>query len=114
MQESNTILTTDLLKNHMRFENATCEDDTLFTLYLRAAQSWIEQYCGRPYADLEIPRYDDTELPADIVLATLMLASYFYEQRETVAFGMPGDHVPFGVLDLIRSYRVEVTGHVRT
>lgn len=91
-----SITTLSLLKKQANIDQA--DDDELLQHYLDTAEGWIEQHIGVVLADL-------TPFPATLKQAALMLASYLYEQREAVTFGVSLDSVPFGVLDLIRPHR---------
>lgn len=86
----------DLLKAQLNITDDA--DDVLLAHKLAAASAWIEAQTGIVLADLD-------PLPADLVEATLQLASYYYEQREAVAIGVSAAIVPLGVLDLTRPYR---------
>lgn len=61
---------------------------------------------GKPLADFD-------PLPADIKQAILMIAAHFYACREVVSIGQSGNELPYGAADLLRNYRIEVTGYVR-
>ncbi|OWU84662.1 hypothetical protein ATO6_12275 [Oceanicola sp. 22II-s10i] len=67
-----------------------------------AAEIWIANFTGIAF--------DGTN--AAMTEAALQLAAYWYEQREAASFGLTTAPVPFGVRDLLRSYRDEVTGRV--
>ncbi|MDO6521281.1 head-tail connector protein [Shimia thalassica] len=77
-------------------------DDALLAHKLDAAEIWIGHYTGVPFAAGD----------AALIEAALQLASYWYEQREAASFDVSTKPVPFGVRDLLDSYREQVTGHV--
>ncbi|TIL46123.1 MAG: phage gp6-like head-tail connector protein [Mesorhizobium sp.] len=86
----------DLLKSQMNLTGTA--DDALLAVYIAAAEGWIVGQIGKELATFET-------IPAEITLATLQLASHWYENREAVLVGIDGNEVPFGVRDLIRSHR---------
>ena len=47
-------------------------------------------------------------IPADIRTAAMMLVANWYANREAVVIGAATNTVPFGVADLLRSYRLQV------
>jgi hypothetical protein len=77
-------------------------DDTLLAHKLDAAEIWIGHYIGVPFVAGD----------AALTEAALQLAAYWYEQREAASFDVSTKPVPFGVRDLLDSYREQVTGHV--
>lgn len=70
-------------------------DDVLLQHYLDAAEEWILNFVNGTPADLAA---------ASLKQAAVMLAAYWFEQRET-AIDMRIDAVPFGVLDLVAQHR---------
>lgn len=86
----------DLLKSQMNLTGT--DDDALLAVYIAAAEGWIVGQIGKELATFET-------IPAEITLATLQLASHWYENREAALVGIDGNEVPFGVRDLIRSHR---------
>eukprot|EP01035_Chromulina_nebulosa_P010060 gene10060-biopygen8422 len=91
-----SITTLSLFKKQAVIDHT--EDDELLQHYLDTAEGWIANYCGVLLATL-------APMPPELKQAAMMLASYWYEQREAVTAGSSMDAVPFGVLDLIRPYR---------
>lgn len=91
-----------LLKSQLNIDHDL--DDTLLAHKLDAAEIWIGNYTGTPFVAGN----------AALTEAALQLASYWYEQREAASFGMTTAPVPFGVRDLLDSYREQVTGYVAT
>jgi len=89
-----------LLKSQLNLDHDL--DDALLDQKLDAAEQWIASYTGLPFIEGNAMQIE----------AALMLAAYWYEQREAASFGMTTAPVPFGVRDLLSSFREEVTGHV--
>jgi uncharacterized phage protein (predicted DNA packaging) len=90
-----SITTLSLLKKQANIDHT--DDDELLQHYLDTAEGWIADYIGRPLSDLD-------PFPAQVKHAALMLASYWYGQREASA-PAAASHVPFGVYDLIQPFR---------
>ncbi|WP_415402887.1 head-tail connector protein [Tateyamaria sp. SN3-11] len=88
------------LKNQLNIQHDL--DDALLTQKLSVAESWITRNIGSAF---------DVNEPIHVEVA-LMLAAYWYEQREAASFGMTTAPVPFGVHALLQSYRESVVGHV--
>lgn len=110
-----SIITLALFKAHISNDELLDADalgdlspatDELLQLYIDAAEARAAAMLGKPLADID-------PLPADIKQAILQLAAHFHENREAVLIGTGGNELPFGVADLLRPYRVEVTGYVR-
>jgi uncharacterized phage protein (predicted DNA packaging) len=76
-------------------------DDELLAHKLAAAEIWIANHTGIAF---------DGDNAA-MTEAALQLAGYWYECREA-ANDVSLRPVPFGVRDLLSSFRDEVTGHV--
>lgn len=91
-----SIATLPLAKAHMNIDSDA--DDELIQLYLDAAETYLGNYIGKPLAEFE-------PLPADLKLAVLKQAAFYYEQREAVAFGIAMQIAPFGVTSIADSYR---------
>ena len=89
-----------LLKSQLNLDHDL--DDALLAHKLDAAEIWIGHYTGAPFAAGD----------AALTEAALQLAAYWYEQREAASFDVSTKPVPFGVRDLLDSYREQVTGHV--
>ena len=90
-----------LLKQQLRLD--TSEEDSFLQHKLNAAEAWISNHVGAPLPD---------PAPAPIIEAALLLASFWFEQREAALLGTSAQPIPFGVHGLLSSYREEVTGHV--
>ena len=91
-----------LLKAQLNLEHDL--DDALLAHKLAVAEEWIGNFIGKAFADHD-------PVPASITEAALLLAAYWYGQREG-ASDLRLSAVPFGVLELISPYRESVTGHV--
>lgn len=89
-----------LLKSQLNLDHNL--DDALIAHKLDAAEIWIGHYTGVAFVAGD----------AALTEAALQLASYWYEQREAASFDVSTKAVPFGVRDLLDSYREQVTGHV--
>ncbi len=90
-----------LLKAQLNLDPTHNLDDELLAHKLAAAEAWIATHTGTLFV----------AEPA-LTEAALQLASFWYEQREAASFGISTQPIPFGVLELLRPYRDEVTGHV--
>jgi len=89
-------VTLSLAKAHLNIDHSA--DDELLQLYLDAADAWFESQTGRVLAELQ-------PIPADIRLAVLKLAAFYYMQREAVSFGDAMRIAPYGVQSVANSYR---------
>ena len=98
-----SIVTLQLAKAHLNL--AGNDDDELISLYLDAAEAWLDNYIGEPIADMN-------PIPADLKLAVLKLASFYYEQREAITFGAAMQIVPYGVTSIANSYYKRWFGNV--
>lgn len=95
-----TLTPLTLLKSQLNLDHDL--DDGLLAHKLDAAEIWIGHYTGVPFVAGD----------AALTEAALQLASYWYEQREAASFDVSTKPVPFGVRDLLDSYRLQVTGYV--
>ncbi|KUF12837.1 head-tail connector protein [Pseudoponticoccus marisrubri] len=92
-----------LLKQHLNITDDA--DDAILTHKLAAAEGWALQYLG-------ITTLPDP-VPPQITEAVLQIAAFWYLQREAASYEGTARPIPFGVIDLLQSCRVEeVTGHV--
>lgn len=89
-----------LLKSHAVVEHDL--DDALLQHKLAAAEQWITNHIGSPFVAGE---------PA-MTEAALQLAAFWYEQREAVGIDVTLRPAPFGVHELLSSFKQQVTGHV--
>lgn len=91
-----TIVSPGELQAH---SNLDSELNSLLEQKIAAAEGWIETYIGEPLTSMD-------PLPAAIREAVLQLAAHFYENREATLVGVSADEMPFGVMTLIRPYRI--------
>ena len=91
---------TALLKSQLNLDHDL--DDALLAHKLDAAEIWIANYTGIPF---------DAANAAQVE-AALQLAAWWYEQRESAVVGTIVATVPFGVRELLASFRESVTGYV--
>ena len=89
-----------LLKSQLNLDHSL--DDALLAHKLGAAELWISNHTGIPF---------DADNAA-LVEAALQLASFWYEQREAASFDQTTVQIPFGVRDILASYRESVVGYV--
>ncbi|MGP9804490.1 head-tail connector protein [Paracoccus sp. NSM] len=94
------VVTLDDLRQHLALTADQDADDLLIQGKLDAAQDLIERHLG--YGLLE--RFETVHaVPPAIREAILQLAAWWYENREAVTDR--GAPLPFGVSDIIASYR---------
>jgi len=89
-------VTLSLAKAQMNIDHSA--DDELIQLHIDAAEAWFENQTGRKLADL-------SPVPADIKLAMLKLAAFYYMHREAVSYGDAVRLAPYGVQAVANSYR---------
>lgn len=94
-------VTLSVAKAHLNLDHD--RDDELIQLYIDAADAWFEAQTGQKLADLD-------PIPADIKLAVLKLAGFYYLQREAVAFGDAMRLAPYGVQAVASAYRKQWFG----
>lgn len=100
-----SIVTLSLAKAHLNIDHSG--DDELLQLYIDAADAWFEAQTGRVLAEMQ-------PIPADIRLAVLKLAAFYYMQREAVSFGDAVRLAPYGVQSVANSYRERWFGEAET
>lgn len=83
----------DLLKKHTRTDDFGDDDEYLFHL-LQVAEETVLRKIG--YTESEIREVYGDEMPINAIHAVLMLAGYWYGQREAVGNGN-NCPVPYGV-----------------
>jgi uncharacterized phage protein (predicted DNA packaging) len=91
-----SIVSLALAKSHITIMGSS--DDDLIQLYLDAAESYLGNHIGKPIVDID-------PVPADLKLAVLKLAAFYYYQREAVGFGEAMRIAPYGVLSVANAYR---------
>lgn len=84
----------------------TSATDDLLRFCIDMAEDHVAKMLGKTLADFD-------PIPAAIRGAILQLAAHFYANREAVTIGSVGYEIPYGVADMLRPHRVEVTGYVR-
>jgi len=92
------IVTVEQLRQQLNLDPGI-EDDAFLAGKIGAAESWIEAFIGEPLADMD-------PMPGAIREAILQLSAHLFSNREAVLVGVSAQPVPFGVVDLIRPWRV--------
>lgn len=98
------IVTLDDVKGQLNLDGSaddSSDGDVLLTQKIAAAQNHIENLLG---FEIET-EYPDTVPPA-LKEAVLLLASWWYEQRETALAGMNARPIPYGVQDIVNEFRL--------
>lgn len=90
-----------MVKHQLNIWN-TGHEDRLLLQKIGVAKMWIASFTGAPF---------DEAHPL-MVEALLQLVAYWYEQREAASFGVTTNPAPFGVYELLRGVKEQVTGHV--
>jgi len=91
-----SIVSLPLLKSQLNIDGSG--DDELLQHKIDAAEAWIANYTGTPWTEFDT-------VPADLKEGVLLLAGHLYENREATLVGVDANELPFGLLDMIRSYR---------
>lgn len=110
------MLELDIIKQQVRLEPDSVEEDTLLDTYSTAARRMVENVTGRTlYATAgEIPTdpitTEPTDLSAlvlddDITTAMLLLIGHWYANRESVVIGSTATELPLAVESLLAPYR---------
>ena len=74
------------IKDQLRIERDNTQEDTLLTRYGATAEKFILRYIQRTEDELKAMNTDDpTQVPEDIVSATLMLCDLYYQYRGPVS-----------------------------
>jgi hypothetical protein len=97
-------LTVDVLREHLNMTvgEADAIDAAVLPRLLAAATAHTETQLGFKMDDAEeFP----AGAPADVEQAVLMLAAFWYENRESVLIGVSAQAVPHGYDDIIGSHR---------
>lgn len=102
------IVTLELLKQHVRADDLTCEDVYL-THVLEAAQGQVMDYIG--WTEEELSAIPDGEWPAPVRHAVLMRAATMYAYREDVDNASLSP-LPFALSALLKPYRKMCGGSV--
>lgn len=89
-------VTLETAKQFMRIEDSA--EDALILMFIDAAEAWIENYIGKPLADLQPVR-------GDLQRAILMLVTFYFEHRSIASFGTSIQMQPGMVISILDSYR---------
>ena len=88
------------MKLHLSVADDDTGNDVIILGYISAAEAWVVKYLRR---DL------DTEFasgwPGPILQAVRLMVALWYHNREGVSEGGQVSEVPFGVKDMLASYR---------
>lgn len=99
------LVTLETAKAHLRVSDAS--EDTIVTLYLRAAEDYAVQFLGREVYASAVPLADLTGivLNASIEAAILLTCGSLYAQREDAVIGFTVAAMPTGSKALLQPYR---------
>lgn len=79
-------VTLDDIKDQLRIEHEYTLEDKLLTRYGATAEKFILRYIQRTEEELKAMNTDDpTQVPEDIVSATLMLVDLYYQHRGPIS-----------------------------
>lgn len=98
-------LTLALIKEQLRLEADYTAEDNILTLYGNSAERLVLNYVQRTEDELKAMNEDDpTQVPQDIIHASLLLVDLSYQQRSTVS---PTTlyQVPYSFDSLVMPYR---------
>lgn len=90
-----------LFKKHVRADDFAADDEYLEYL-LAAAELTVIKETARSIQ--ELTALNDGDLPLQLKQATMMLAAFWYDQRETAA-GVNMQQVPYSVSVLVNQFR---------
>lgn len=96
-----TELDLDTVKNYLRIDHN--EDDSLLSLMIIAAKSYIQSYLNKKFEEFE-------EIPDEFTIACLALIAHWYENREIQT--NTSNEVPYtfsGILDMYRDWNNEAS-----
>lgn len=96
------LISTDLLKKHVRADDFTADDEYLEYL-LDAAEEYVVTACNRISAEL-VELGDGSSWPKTLQQAALLIAGHWYNQREAVASTTMSE-VPYTLQALIKPWR---------
>ncbi|MFG1399910.1 head-tail connector protein [Roseixanthobacter pseudopolyaromaticivorans] len=90
------VITLKVFKEHARIDFD--DDDEIVWQVVAAANAYVS---GLVYADVEeLP----AEAPADVIQAALLIASHWYENRETALAGALSD-IPLNATEILANHR---------
>lgn len=79
-------VTLDEIKDQLRIERDNTSEDTVLTRYGATAEKFILRYIQRTEDELKAMNEEDpTQVPEDIVSATLMLCDLYYQYRGPIS-----------------------------
>ena len=90
----------ELLKKHVRADDFADDDEYLQHL-LSAAEEYVCTATNRTAEELQ---NEESELPATLQQAVLLIAGHWYNQREAVS-GVQMAEVPYTLQALVKPYR---------
>ena len=83
------------MKAHLRV--TTDVDDAIIADKTAVASEWVSKYTAIPV--------DSTTIPAPVNEAIRLLVGHLYANREATMSGITSQSMPFGVLEMLDSYR---------
>lgn len=99
------IATISDLKDQLSFtDDIGGADDVILMRKLDAAQNHVERMLGFKIEEC-FGGEDQDPIPPNLIEAVLQLGAWWYEQRETAVTGTIVAEVPYGVQELVNSYR---------
>ena len=93
------IVTVEQMRAQLNLPDAM--DGDILAEKIEAARNHIERQLGFKIAD----EFEEGKTPASLVEAVKQLAAHWYENRESVIIGHGAAVVPFGVSEIVESYR---------
>lgn len=93
-------VTLELVKQHLRIDEAVTSEDAILSVYIAAAEDFVEKYTGRKLFEFD-------ELPGMIVQAILLEVGTLYAVREGENTGGQ-TYVSEAICSMLRPYRVLV------
>ncbi|MDE3797603.1 phage gp6-like head-tail connector protein [Sinorhizobium meliloti] len=97
------LVTLELAKKHLVVEHD--DDNQLITAYIAAASELVEQYINRDYVQLVSGSEGESNAPAPVVAAVLILVATIYARREEDQTNAPPMTMPSTVRFLLAPYR---------
>ncbi|MEQ1403842.1 head-tail connector protein [Neorhizobium sp. Rsf11] len=97
------LVTLDLAKKHILVEHN--DDDDLITTFIEAASGLCEEYLNRTYTEAVSGSDGQTDAPAAVVAAVLILVATLYRDREEQHVDVPPMVLPSTVRMLLAPYR---------
>lgn len=91
-----TAVSLETAKLFLKVDNDT--EDQLISMFIDAAEARIENYIGKPLAELQPIR-------GDLQRAILMLVAFYFEHRSIASFGVSVQMLPGTVTATLDDYR---------